>query len=141
MDYNTIKENLRNSVYQNKVPSPKMQMPRKPNISEDSRFYQAVMQEYKESLIKYNHSQNEYVAGHHKALVKFKTDIIQFLIESGANQIQAQKAWDLVWGRGASQGLYTVLDEAEYFAEIFAAKDENEFNHEVSVGCPPYSPE
>lgn len=124
MNYDTIKENLDNGIYKNEVPSPKVYMPMKPNVSNDSRFYRAVMQEYQVKLDEYNYLQNEYVAGHHKVMVKFKSDIVQFLIDSGANKMQAEKAWDLVWGRGATQGLYNVLDEANFLAELFAVKDE-----------------
>jgi len=123
MDYDIIKDNLSKGVYENKVSYPKISCPLKPMISKDSQFYDVVWSEYNTKLDEYRKAKRQYRDGGNEACIKFRNDVIQMLIKSGANNVQAAQAYNISYDRGHGCGGYEqVLDYAEEFAELFSLK-------------------
>lgn len=121
MSYQGIYAKVEAGEYKVKAPYPNWNdYPKKPAIDSNSEFYKQVMEEYEKKMAEYNALKDAYNKDLCERESAFYNDCIQLLMESGATEKQAGKAYHIAWEHGHAYGHTEVLSHVHDLCDIWS---------------------
>lgn len=122
MDYQMILNQIAQGLYKVSIPYP--ESPVKPRINkdasaDDAEDYAKKKRVYDDNMEGYRVLRQEYHEVEAELRQKFYDDVVEMLVEAGATEEQARKAYGFAWYRGHASGLHEVALIADDLCKIF----------------------